>query len=101
MPHSTILIYSSYRGCGCLRFVAMSDMQGATIDLHAINLLDDEASNKGMQAVRYLVSKLQEVQRNLNLQEVVQAQLHARNLISCSRRESSLSRMVKIKKKCF
>ena len=59
----------------------MSDNQQQLLDLNAINLLEDDASNEGMRAVWYLARRLQEAQSNPNLRIAVQAQLQANALI--------------------
>ena len=43
------------------------------LDLHLINLKDDEATAMGTKAVRYLVQRLHEAQDNLVLVTMVQA----------------------------
>ena len=58
----------------------MFDSQQQDLDLNAINLYEDDASNEGMRAIRYLTSRLQEAQSNPNLRAIVHAQMHARAL---------------------
>lgn len=45
----------------------MSENQPQELDLSAIILFEHDASNKGMQSIRYLSIRLQEAQRNPNL----------------------------------
>ena len=54
------------------------------IDLNAwqkLDLLQDEASNEGMRAIRYFSDKLQQAQSNPHLRVAVQAQLRSNNLL--------------------
>ena len=46
-----------------------------------VDLLQDEASTKGMRAIRYFAQKLHEAQSNPHLQVAVLAQLKSNNLI--------------------
>ena len=60
------------------------------IDLNAwqkLDLLQDEASNEGMRAIRYFAHKLQQAQSNPHLRVAMQAQLHSNNLLPCTPQE--------------
>ena len=51
----------------------MSDIE--TLDLHLIDLKDDEATSVGTKAVRYLVQRLHEAHDNPSLSTMVRALL--------------------------
>ena len=60
------------------------------IDLDAWQKLDslhNEASNKGMRAIRYFAHRLHEAQSNPHLRVAVQAQLHSNNLLPSAPKE--------------
>ena len=64
------------------------------IDLNAwqkLDLLQDEASNEGMRAIRYFAHKLQQAQSNLHLRVAVQAQLRSNNLLPSAPKEGIYS----------
>ena len=64
------------------------------IDLNAwqkLDLLQDEASNEGMRAIRYFSHKLQQAQSNPHLRVALQAQLRSNNLLPSTPKEGIYS----------
>ena len=64
------------------------------IDLNAwqkLDLLQDEASNKGMRSIHYFAHKLQQAQSNPHLWVAMQAQLHSNNFLPSALEEGIYS----------
>ena len=64
------------------------------IDLNAwqkLDLLQDEARNEGMRAIRYFAHKLQQAQSNPHLRVAMQAQLRSNNLLPSAPEEGIYS----------
>ena len=69
-------------------------VENQEIDLNAwqkLDLLQDEASDEGMRAIRYFAHKLHEAQRSPHLWVAVQAQLRSNNLVPFAQEERTRS----------
>ena len=75
-------------------FVSRVMAENQEIDLNAwqkLDLLQDEASDEGMRAIRYFAHKLHEAQSNPHLRVAVQAQLRSNNLVPFAQEERTRS----------
>ena len=69
----------------------MAEQTPQRLNLNAMDFANDDVTDKGTKAIRYLISQLQEAQSNPRLCAIVYEQMHARALFPQVPQERSRS----------